>query len=366
MKITEASSRVVQCKQVAGLFLCQMEHEVKSTKANFDWTGPKIDAEMWQQVLAFFAWSFEKTRSETQVRLFVNVNDKKWAAWAFPQICGTGMTTKEVSDSSPAFDEQRARFGDHLGWIPFGTVHHHCTAGAFQSGTDRDNEHNQDGLHITIGHMTSIKHDMHSRFYLSGCKFEPDMSLLWDIGNAMEEVPEWARALLPAGTENKIAVEQMCVPVKADHPFPQEWKDNLIEEKKPEILHTGGVGLIQNHHQFDQSTYGSYQSRRGPYDTEWDINKAIRTLRELIPHTALSEIWDEIAPLLDDPNLEVVLQVFEKCDVTPRGLIDGLERKIALAEIEAQRKELEGEGGKPTPESDEEIRHYLNGGHFIE
>ncbi len=33
------------------------------------------------------------------------------------------------------------------------SAHHHCSASAFQSGTDEENERGQDGLHITVGRM---------------------------------------------------------------------------------------------------------------------------------------------------------------------------------------------------------------------
>ena len=46
--------------------------------------GPKITFSTWRELLAFFAWSYEKTKSEAQARFYFNKESGLWRAWAFP------------------------------------------------------------------------------------------------------------------------------------------------------------------------------------------------------------------------------------------------------------------------------------------
>lgn len=350
MKIIEASSKVVQCKQSAGLFLCQMEHEVKSTKANFDWQGPKISAEVWHQVLAFFRWSHDKTKSETQVRLFVNAKHGQWAAWAFPQICGTGMTTKEISEGSDEWNKQRSLFKDSAGWMPFGTVHHHCTAGASQSGVDKDNEQGQDGLHITVGHMNSKSYDIHARFYLSGSKFTPDLNVLWDIGNVMDDVPDWARSLLPADTEHRIAESQMCEPAPEETEFPDEWKANLIEEKRPEI-HSGLVQYSPSFHKsqgYDHQLPVYRKNNHGSFATDWDIKRALVQFKDAYGSDQLSDIYLWLASFLEDDDFLRVHEILADNDVSPQDLMRAVEEDIANEELKGAVNDAPKQLNDPT------------------
>lgn len=222
MKLTQYKNEVTTVKSFPGLFDCAFKHKIASAEASLNYKGPPMDRKMWDQILAFFQWTYDTTHSESQVRLFVNVEKALWAPWAFPQEARTGMTAKELDTED--FKKQRAMFKDSEGWIYFGTVHHHCSAGAFQSGTDLANEQGIDGLHITIGKMASDRYDMHCRFYVYGCMFEPDMGLFWDIG---EEVSK----LIPANLHDQVARFQMCEKVKANTDFPDQWKTNLIEVK---------------------------------------------------------------------------------------------------------------------------------------
>ena len=70
--------------------------EIIKGEPNLSWKGGKIPIDEWNKILAFFKWSYDETHSETQVRLLYNPTENKWAAWAFPQEHGTGMTTKEI------------------------------------------------------------------------------------------------------------------------------------------------------------------------------------------------------------------------------------------------------------------------------
>lgn len=235
MKLLETKSELTQLKDVPGLLSCSIKHKIDSTTAALEYSGPKIPKSVWTQVLSFFKWVYDTMHSEAQVRLFVNTQTKTWQAWAFPQQARTGMTAKELD--IPEVAEQRKQFSDAEGWIYFGTVHHHCSSGAFQSGVDEGNEKNQDGLHITIGKMDEAMHDMHVRFYLSSLKFDPNMSLFWEIG-------EEAKKIVPPGVWDQVARYQMCQP--SNSPFPDLWRSNVIEVKQVSFVPSGGGEVWRN------------------------------------------------------------------------------------------------------------------------
>ena len=107
-KQQHAASILKQLKEVPGLFSCLMEHQVANTKTQFKWDGPKIPPEVWEQILAFFQWTYDTSKSESQVRLYINPKLKTWAAWAYPQEAQTGMSARELTDQWP--EDQVGKF----------------------------------------------------------------------------------------------------------------------------------------------------------------------------------------------------------------------------------------------------------------
>ena len=225
MKLTQiADGGLSQEKEVAGLLSCRIDYEIKSGKGRLDYTGPKFAPEMWHQVLSFFRWTHKEMDSESQVRLYVNTKLGRWGAWAFPQEARTGMSAREITtQETPEQAVERFASWDSEpsgDWLYFCTVHHHCSISAFQSGTDEENERNQDGLHVTIGRMDAERHDLHARFYLNGNCFDPDLSRFWPVD------PELAEQV-PAAMLDEVARFQMCAKVVVD--FPAAWRKNVLE-----------------------------------------------------------------------------------------------------------------------------------------
>ena len=226
MKLTKlANGELSQEKNVAGLLSCRIDYEIKSGKGMLDYTGPKFSVQMWHQVLSFFRWTHKEMHSESQVRLYVNLKVGRWGAWAFPQEARTGMSAREIA--TPETPEQAVeRFASwdsepSADWLYFCTVHHHCSASAFQSGTDEENERNQDGLHVTVGRMDAERHDLHARFYLNGNCFAPDLSRFWPVDPALSEQ-------LPSAVLDEVARFQMGEKVVVD--FPDAWRKNVKED----------------------------------------------------------------------------------------------------------------------------------------
>jgi len=217
--------KLVEEKSVSGLVTTKIEYAVGEAKGRLEYTGPKLDPKLWHQILSFFRWTFKEHGSECQVRLYVNVKLGKWQAWAFPQAARTGMTARElpVQETEEKAKERFKVWGTEPSddWLYFGTVHHHCSASAFQSSTDEQNEWNQDGLHITVGRMDQERHDLHARFYLAGNGYEPDLGSFWEIE------PELANRV-PKNLHHHLAVHQMSEKVTVD--FPDLWRENLVDD----------------------------------------------------------------------------------------------------------------------------------------
>lgn len=239
--ITESSGKSVEFSEQSGIFTCLFEHEIKATKADFKWSGPKITKAQWDEMLAFFKWTYSEHKSEAQVRMFVHPQHG-WKIWAFPQKGGTGMTTKEVE--TPEFAAQRAAIGE--GYVQWGTVHHHCSSGSFQSSVDTNDEKSVEGIHITVGWMDKPIHDIHCRMYIKSHKFEPNMSHFWDVG---DEVKEKLALVVSLGFKidelmDKSARKQMTTTSPVEATFPAAWKENYIMPA-PVITHWQGHGSYQ-------------------------------------------------------------------------------------------------------------------------
>ena len=366
--ITESSGKSVELKEVHGLFECLLEHEVKSTKADFTWKGKKMDPEMWREVLAFFKWTQESEKSESQVRLFVHP-EHGWMAWAFPQKGGTSMTTKELDNED--FKTQRA-LNIPEGYVPFGTVHHHCSATAFQSSTDTADEKGVDGLHITVGKMDSPRHDIHCRLYIKGNKFEPDMAAFWDIGNdAMEKIKFVSDlGFDPLQIMNKVARDQMCVPAPKDHPFNDIWKSNYVVEPVRVYASThasfngfGHGGWCKNCNSWQSHEEQNCPNKNKPITqgTYKRYSNAQEALAKIAEKAALMGVDDEelfeiIEDLGDGPLSGLYHEIFEQCSDNFLNLqqlcrtledeqVAASKKDDSMAKSEAEWAAYETEGG---------------------
>tara|TARA_Y100000361_G_C11144496_1_gene337184 strand:- start:313 stop:1443 length:1131 start_codon:yes stop_codon:yes gene_type:complete len=134
------------------------------------WHGKKIPLTMWREILAFMKLSYDELKSETMLFLYYDDTKKQpWSYWIPPQIT-SGMTVKSNPEHSE-FQAQRAQYPD----IMFGTVHHHCSTSAFQSGTDEADETNREGFHFTVGNLDKPDDiDIHFRWCLDNQCHELD------------------------------------------------------------------------------------------------------------------------------------------------------------------------------------------------
>jgi hypothetical protein len=193
------------------------------------WAGGKIPLALWREVLSFLEWSQEATKSETVVNLFYHYDTHRWAAMVLPQKGFNGMTITLLPDhpqTVPTFQ----RLGD--GWEQFGTVHHHCRASAFQSGTDSADERTKEGLHITIGDLESARYSIHARTSFRTHMHQAVLSDWFDV------VPQEVLAVLPEHLWDHAITHCLTTPVHGE--FPSWWKENVVrvEATRPQLADT--------------------------------------------------------------------------------------------------------------------------------
>lgn len=297
--------QISESKEVPGLLDCRMEYEVKSAKGRLEYAGPKFTPLLWHQVLSFFRWTHKEMQSESQVRLYVNPKLGRWGAWAFPQEARTGMGARELPTQETP-EQARVRFASWQSepsddWLYFGTVHHHCSASAFQSSTDEQNEWNQDGLHLTVGRMDAEQHDLHARLYLDGNCFEPDLSQFWPIEASLA-------SMVPPGMHSELAKFQMGSRVTVD--FPDAWRANVVEMER------GRTSLVPELH------WGLERGeQRMPMRAR--LEEALEEIHERCAHRHIEEEqWvTAISTFAADDLSEIVVEACVKHGVLPDELL---------------------------------------------
>jgi hypothetical protein len=324
-------------KGIPNVMSCELNLHIAKATADYKWTGKKMPQDLWWQICAFFEWTYETCKSESQVRLFVNSVTGEWAAWAFPQERNTGMTTKELPDH-PQFAIDRQRFNDD--WYYYGTVHHHCSMGAFQSGTDEENEKGQDGIHITVGKMGEVRYDVDIRVYQSRWKLPPpDMSMFWDIGSA--------RLIVPEELHNTVARYQMTFPPPKDHAFPEEWKANYLVPPPPPVSQK----VTQTHqpygtsHWTNQSTARQFQMDRDrtPPDTSYDLRLACGQMLEWVdnhkdPRVTYNSIQNVLDAMAADDGIMEICRLLWIHDITPKGFSTQWDESVLDHELKLENE----------------------------
>ena len=195
------------------------------------WHGEKMPHRLWQQIIAFFEWSYNKGKDEALVYLYYNEETHQWMAWAPPQR-GVGMRVNTVDDH-PNWKQQEEFPG---GFVRVGTGHHHCSAKAFQSGTDSNDEQTGNGLHFTVGCMDKQFHDLHARAVFNGNMVEVSLEDWVDMAEKYK-VLNLPQELISRAYDYSL---QSAAPVETE--VPQMWKDNFLGWQ------SSTTGYQGNHH----------------------------------------------------------------------------------------------------------------------
>jgi len=183
-------------------------------EARLEFKGTRISLDVWQQVLAFMAWTFDTHGCEAQCRLAYDMptgtTPGKWYVVVLPQEMSVGLHTDEL----PEHKDKAAAYAE----IPataslMATVHHHCRAGAFQSGTDSTDELRQNGLHITLGNMAAAKYAWHARATFRKVQYAVAPEKWFDFDTAL-----------------------LTQPTKAE--FPEAWKTRVHKKVVKVVAYT--------------------------------------------------------------------------------------------------------------------------------
>jgi hypothetical protein len=230
--------------------------EVVKGDPTMAYRGGKIPVPLLRQVLAFMKWSYDLSKGEAQARLFYNEDTQEWGAWVFPQEKSYSLHTKEIADH-PKRAEGMERFPSP--WEPFGTIHHHCGASAFQSGTDFNDEQKQPGLHITYGHMDKPSYDWHARLNLRGEFYNIIKESWFTLSDSYNGFPSKVRDFaLTCLLTDEVTKEEL-------DSIPQEWKDNIIVtppaslSKALSVVPDGRGGAILHTRRGERTRYSGYE-----------------------------------------------------------------------------------------------------------
>lgn len=260
-------------------------------KLPFKWKGGRIPNELFLKINSFFMWTYSKWQAESQVRLFYNTKTKEWDAFPFPQEIRKGSMTTEDKNSN----EIRSKFKEP--WTYLGTAHHHCSTAAFQSGTDENNERNQDGFHYTIGKLNEKILDYHGRFSWNGTLFDLNPFELI-------ECPKFALEA-PKELQYEFAIKSLLLQPPVDN-FPEEWKKSVSEKKYNNNVsyHPQYTQKHTNNYTWEKNHYPSFSD--GNYTDDeivvmledyWNISEA-KDLLEKGDEDFLNELRGEINVLM--------------------------------------------------------------------
>lgn len=204
---------------------------VSSGAPGVNWQRSRIPFELWSEMVGFLRWSQKEFKSEAMIVLFYNETEDKWAAWPLPQLTN-GMTVR-LNEHDPLYAQDRARFDKD--WTQLGTIHHHCTSGAFQSATDLSDEEDREGVHITLGKMESPKMDSHIRVTFLDFEIDPTVTRIAD----WVEYPEWF-VQIPEDMHELVFGELLLS--LGETSFPEEWKSRIRKGGYAVVQHSGAVG----------------------------------------------------------------------------------------------------------------------------
>jgi len=280
------------------------------------WLGKPIPLKMWKEILAFMKQSQDKFKSETLAFLYYDVSkDQPWSYWVPPQETA-GMTVKSLPDDS-LWRDQRKAFPD----TQFGTVHHHCTSSAFQSGTDEADEVNREGLHFTIGKLNDVNNiDIHFRLSIGGYCVDMDAGTYIE----MEESPFKATCRVTDNIQSQVRNHLHKLDIAT---LPDGWENmdftvQMNNVHKKTYSYTGGYGK----HQFgNQGTLG-YGYGYDPDDKYF--KKKVDDVEDIspieTPNESLAE--DFITAIMTDYEYEEILEdyyVYKNDYINKTALLTG-------------------------------------------
>ena len=243
-----------------GLYTTYEKQSVGTKKCVPSWTGPKIPWDLWRELIAWCEVTQEKFKSEALALLFLS-DDQEWKVWYPPQTT-QGMTV-QADEKHADYAIQRAKMPD----MQLGTLHHHCTAGAFASGTDEKDEIDRDGLHFTVGSLDEARYTLHYRFCIEGACHEGKAHEVIEMSPDIDLVPAKYKDSLHS---------QMCSDPTASNitwDFTEELKNVTKKVYVAQNWNRGRFGNNRMHHGIGYGSGETYTSAHEEYLMEQAIQK---------------------------------------------------------------------------------------------
>jgi len=123
---------------------------------------PKLPPDIICRAYKFFAAVFKRHSAESAVVIHYSPKDQTYYMHCPEQVVSHGSVHYDLDD----------RFENYQ---LVGTIHSHCDFGAFHSGTDIHDELDQDGIHITLGHVNTSHFSASGSLVVNGTRFSLEL-----------------------------------------------------------------------------------------------------------------------------------------------------------------------------------------------
>ena len=165
----------------------------------FRFDADPIPGDLMAQVVSFFKRIYEKYSAEAAVILTMNATTKAWRIFIPTQLV-SGGGVNYVFDPAHMGEDQYV----------VGSIHSHCNMNPFHSGTDTGDTDSNDGLHMTIGHISKDIPDIVAMAAINKTlmHYQPDaFPNLFDYTQiGQHEAPAWwDQYVRPTGSTDKPA-----------------------------------------------------------------------------------------------------------------------------------------------------------------
>jgi hypothetical protein len=183
----------------------RVEAGMPRLKAMCNLRSEKIPYALIRKVGKFFTEVYKLHKSEAVGYLYYSPT-LGWLFWPPEQTA----TTAHCKYGEPAAID---------GYQVAGTIHSHGSMSAFHSGTDKDDEANFDGIHITIGKVDEVRYELALSVVCGGVRYKvAEEQLISGFGDTM--VPsEWLEAVKQPAVAQPLPATFMRV---GDSPFGPE------------------------------------------------------------------------------------------------------------------------------------------------
>ena len=235
------------------LYTSWVEKTVLESEPTLAWKKGSISTSMWSDIKNICEYTNDKFSSECLIRLYYNTDKDEWKALMHPQEMN-GMTVNDKLDNDLVLS-----LGD--GWAEAGSVHHHCSSGAFQSSTDQSDEAQTSGLHITIGKIGSDEYEIHARFREGNQFIRPNLASFFSV-------PKWLVENVPTKFQYQI-FEHLLIQKGNGDLARQDWIDQCKERPKVTFNQNSVHSRVSNGYgYYGQHGFGGYHNQIKTLETK--------------------------------------------------------------------------------------------------